>query len=405
MIFSRLVRTRSLSIESALLAVSVLATGCGSSDSQVPSPVGGGSGGAGALEGSGASGSGGAASGASGSGGGGPASGTATDPSASGGSGGAVDSGAAANNGSSGIDGGGAPSSGGEGGAGSGSSSGGAAAGGSCAPPTRLTLAAKISLAVTWPATTAANAGSGTALIWLLQNYSVNGTALSGSSQICGLSLPDIQLSGLGQIAAGGAKVQIQLPPSVWAKTSMPTFATTATQSGWAPQSTFSGDPSVALIGIGLPAGTDPATYAWPGSSWSLPQGTTFPDADGDMNPAVTATPLNGGAYVYPPTAIGLGGSAPVADQVFIASRNSVALSGTWTSCTDLSGAATVKLFDNHVMGCHISGGKGCTTGAANTQADFLDQNRTIYAPGKATFVAKSIGAGASCSDALTALP
>ncbi|MGA7120758.1 MAG: hypothetical protein WBY94_11705 [Polyangiaceae bacterium] len=378
--------------------MSLLAIGCGSSDSQVASPVGGGSGGAGALEGS--SGSGMPAPETSGSSGTGVGSGTGTATS----TGGAVDSGTSGDTGSSGgVDGGSAASSVAQGGAGGSSGSG--ASGASCAPQTRLTLAAKISLAVTWPATTAANAGSGTALIWLLQDYAVNGTALSGSSQICGLSLPDIQLSGLGQIAAGGAKVQIQIPPSVWAKTTMPTFTTTATQSGWDPQSTFAGDPSVALIGIGLPAGSDPATYAWPSSSWSLPQGTTFPDADGDMNPAVTATPLNGSGYVYPPTAIGLGGSAPVADQVFIASRNSVALSGTWTSCSDLSGAATVKLFDNHVVGCHISGGKACTTGAANTQADFLDQNRTIYAPGKATFVAKSIGASATCSDALAAIP
>jgi hypothetical protein len=61
--------------------------------------------------------------------------------------------------------------------------------------------------------------------------------------------------------------------------------------------------------------------------------------------------------------------------------------------------------FDNHVVGCHLNGASTCTTGAANTQADFLDQNRTIYAPGSATFVAKTLPSGGTCADALTALP
>jgi hypothetical protein len=70
-----------------------------------------------------------------------------------------------------------------------------------------------------------------------------------------------------------------------------------------------------------------------------------------------------------------------------------------------MSGMATVKYFDNHVVGCHINGASTCTTGMANTQADFLDQNRTIYTPGMATFVAKALPDGAGCSDVTIALP
>ncbi len=401
MIARRPIRTMALSLTCVLPALPPLVTACGgSSNSQVEAPLGAGGSGAAATDTGSGSGSLAGTNASSGTGG------SDTTMPAGTGANGAADAATGATSASGGAaDAGNGAASGGQGSSGNASSSGAAGDAGSCAPKTQLTLAAKISLAVTWPATTAASSGSGTAFIWLLQSYAVNGSALSGTSQICGLTLPDIDLSGLGQIAAGGSKVQIQIPPSVWAKTSMPTFATTASQSGWGPPGTLAVDPSVALIGVSFPAGTDSSTYVWPSSTWSFPQGTTFPDSDDDMNPAVTATPLDGKGYVYPPTAIGLGGSAPVADQVYIASRNGVALSGAWTSCTDLSGSATVSLFDNHVVGCHISGGQVCTTGAANTQGDFLDQNRTIYVPGKASFAAKTMATGATCSDALTELP
>jgi hypothetical protein len=295
--------------------------------------------------------------------------------------------------------------------AGSGASSGSASSGtstpydgGACTPLTSFTLATNITLAVTWAASTAGNAGTGNVHLWLLSKYTSNANALTGTTQTCGLALPDLQLNQLGQLAAGGMKVQIEVPPSVWAQPSMPTFPSTGMTAGWTPPAAYTIDPVVGIIGLSLPASTNAATYMWPSSSWSFPQGTTFPDHDGDMNPGITATPRNGNGYVFPPTAIGLG-NAPAADQVYIVSRNNIALSGKWTSCSDVSGAAMVTLFDNHVVGCHIKGGSTCTTNATNTQADFLDQNRTIYVPGTATFVAKTLPGSATCMDVLTALP
>ncbi len=191
----------------------------------------------------------------------------------------------------------------------------------------------------------------------------------------------------------------------VWAKSSMPTYASTGSQTGWGAPNTFKIDSTLALIGLKLPSGTDPAAFKWPTSAWSFPSGTTFPDDDTDMNLGITASPLSSTGYVLPPTAVGLGGSAPTADQVYLATRTQMALSGNWTSCTDLSGTAMVTEFDNHVVGCHVKGAAACTTNAANTQADFIDQNRTVYAPGMATFVAKTLSDGASCADVLSALP
>jgi hypothetical protein len=258
---------------------------------------------------------------------------------------------------------------------------------------------------VTWPGTTAGNAGSGTVHVWLLTKFTANGNNFTGTSQTCSLSLPDEQLNFLGSVAAGGSKIQITIPPGVWNAPSMPTYASTGSQTGWGPQNTFQIDSTLALIGLALPQGTDPITYQWPSSSWTFPQGTTFPDHDGDMNPGITATPLHTNGYVFPPTAVGLGGSAPSADQVYLATRTAMTLSGSWSSCTDVSGTAMVTLFDNHVVGCHITGGSTCSTGMANTQADFLDQNRTLYTPGMATFVSKALPDTAACADALTAVP
>jgi len=361
----------------ALALAGALAAACGTADSQV-SGDGGASSGSGSGGSTSSGGSGGSSSGGSGSSGG----------SSSGGSSGGSGSSSGSGSGSS-----------------SGSSSGSNYDGGACQTATSLTVAANISIAVTWPATTAGNGGSGTVHVWLLSKFTANGNQLSGTSQTCGLSLPDLQLNALGSIAAGGSKVQIQIPATVWSAPSMPTYTSTGSQTGWGPPSTVSISPTLALIGLALPSGTDPATYAWPSSSWSFPSGTTFPDGDGDGNPGITASPLSGSGYVYPPTAIGLGGSAPGADKAYIATRTQVSLSGSWTSCSAFSGTADVTHFDNHVVGCHIHNGSTCTTGSANTQADFLDQNRTVYAPGSATFVAATLPSTGTCADALTALP
>jgi len=268
-----------------------------------------------------------------------------------------------------------------------------------------MTIGTNITMAVTWPGTTSAKAGSGTVHLWLLSNFTANGNSFSGPTQTCGTTLPAVTLTAIGAIAAGGNNVQIQLGSSVWTSMSMPKYTSNGTQSGYQPSDTFTVSPTVALIGLALPSGTDPSSYTWPSSAWSFPSGTTFPDHDGDGNPGITATPASGTGFVDPPTAVGLGGSAPSADQIYVVTRTEVALSGKWDTCTSQSGTATLAHFDNHVVGCHIKGGSACTTGAANTQADFIDQNRTIYAPGSATFVTKTLSAGATCADVLSALP
>jgi prepilin-type processing-associated H-X9-DG protein len=123
-------------------------------------------------------------------------------------------------------------------------------------------------------------------------------------------------------------------------------------------------------------------------------------DADGDTKPGFTAVPRSGGGYVAPPTGLGIFGSAPTADKLYLVWRTVVSLAGNFTSCEEQSGTANVTFFDSHVVGCHVAAGD-----CAAAQTDFVDQSRTLYKPGSATFVAKKVPDGASCADVRMALP
>jgi len=370
----------------ALGALAALGASCGgNSNSQVDQGSNQGNGG-GSTTGTASSG-GGTSSGsaASGSGGGGSASGSVSSGSGAGGSG------------NSGTGTGGSTSSGAT--VSSGSSA------GACPQVASLVEAAHVTLAVTWPGTTSTSQGSGTVDIWILANLTVAGSApnlmLGGKAQTCGTTLPPIALNGAGTLVAGGSKVQITFPAAVWTAPSMPKFDIQATASGWDSGSMLIFKPVLAPIGAAMP---DPAA-AWPTSAWSFPAGTQIVDADGDGKPGFTAVPLTGNGVVLPPTGLGLFGSAPSADKLYIVAKNNLSLNGTRTSCTDASGTANVTEFDNHVVGCHVRNGADCTTGMPNTQADFVDTSRTVYVPGTATFKAKQLPATATCADVLSALP
>jgi hypothetical protein len=124
-------------------------------------------------------------------------------------------------------------------------------------------------------------------------------------------------------------------------------------------------------------------------------------DADGDGSPGFTAIPRQGGGFVAPPTGLGLLGSAPSADKVYLASRTIVSLGGKLTSCTEQAGTATITFFDSHVVGCHVKGGGECTP----AQVDFIDQSRTDYKVSTGVFTSKQVAETATCADVRAALP
>lgn len=164
------------------------------------------------------------------------------------------------------------------------------------------------------------------------------------------------------------------------------------TQSGFNIGDTLDTSPSIGLLGLTNASGYNVDTKAWPpacATNMCLPAGSftaaTLQDDDGDNNPGITAIPASTNGYALPPTADLF---APVANAVYIVSRNEIALSGMHSmDCTHGTGTAQITLFDNHVVGCTTvcpSGLPGCNTGTTpqpctSAQVQFLDDNRTIY--------------------------
>jgi hypothetical protein len=251
--------------------------------------------------------------------------------------------------------------------------------------------------------------------ILLLTNFTGT-TTLTGTAQSCGLNLPDIVLNSTGMLATGGGmKIQIQVKNSVWDAISR-TFPVTGTQSGFNIGDSLDTNASVGLLGL---------VDAWNTKTWPpycttgcTPAGpfmmSDLQDDDHDNNPGITATPLNNSTYALPPTAAIY---SQVADQVYIVSRNEIAIMGMHTTdCTHGSGMAKITLFDNHVVGCHVTSLHGTAGPCNSSQVSFLDQNRTIYGydQNSGSIISSShavmgtaqtvqLPAGSKCSDARAA--
>jgi hypothetical protein len=238
---------------------------------------------------------------------------------------------------------------------------------------------------VTWPNTLGTSGGTGQVHVWAKTTFTASGNNLMATSQACGSVLPP---TGLNAIAGGGS-VLIQIPDATWDLPSMPRFQFSATQTGWDSGSTITYT-STALVGLTL---TDATNAAWPGTI------TTAVDADGDMKPGYTAVPATATGRVLPPTSLNTATNR--ADRVYLATRNVFMVTATRNACDHATGPITVAHFDSHVVGCHVSGGNDCTT----AQANFVDQNRTIYQAGTSTIELKVVPAAATCADVRAALP
>jgi hypothetical protein len=263
---------------------------------------------------------------------------------------------------------------------------------GPCEAKTTWTEALHYMLDVTWPGTTAGEKGTGKIDIWSRVQFEATGKELEVGLHACGSVLPETKLTVAGKIATGGEKVLIEVEGSVWDAPSIPITKASGKQSGFELGSSVEFS-YVSLLGVTL---ADPKA-TWPDSGDEL----TTVDLEEDGWPGYTATPRNGGGYVLPPTAVGLAGSAPSADKVYLVSRQAMTLKGKRTACDAHSGTATVAAFDNHVVGCHIEGGDECKP----AQSDFVDQNRMRYAVSSATYEAKVVADDATCAEVRAALP
>ena len=172
---------------------------------------------------------------------------------------------------------------------------------------------------------------------------------------------------------------RLDVPNTIWDAPSAPKAASVGTISGWNVGSTLSTEATNVLVGLTMP---DP-NAAWPGTHTMI----TGVDTDSDGKLGITGVPRSGGGYSQPPVSAVPFGVGPKADKIDPASRTAIALNGTMTSCDGQSGSVTVKFFDNHVVGCHVSGGEECTA----TQVDFLDTNRTKLTATGGTFTSKIV--------------
>ncbi len=255
--------------------------------------------------------------------------------------------------------------------------------------PPAATFAIKLVVDVTWTGNSATTAGTGQVRIFNKAALTASGNALGGEVTPCGTELPETNLSGLGRVAAGGSKILIQIPESVWDAPSMPRFPVTGTRASAAVD-------TAVQIELAAPLGYQPAGELrgpWPESYSALRDRLLDPDGNG--TPGYLAAPKPDGGYVLPPTSLGLGGLAPAAERLALVSRNVLTLMGTRSSCDSLAGSAVVAHFDSHVVACNVRGGAACTP----AQVDFVDQNRMKYVPKSASFTAARVAAGATCAE------
>jgi hypothetical protein len=279
--------------------------------------------------------------------------------------------------------GGSAASGGGGGSAAGGGGSAGAMGGGEGGCPTQYTMATHIVINVSWDGTLAVASGSGKVHVWSRTKFNDSGDSATLESVSCGTVLPDITTT---QIGDGGSKILPEIPNASWDNPNMPTFAGTATRNG----TTLNINSGTALLGLSL----SNVNAAWPAATAITPV-----DHDGDGKPGISAIPRNGGGYKMPPTSTA---KTSRADKLYLAIRNVMTLTGPADGCPQTySGTANVTKFENHVIGCHVSGGGECSS----SQSKFVDDNRTIFTVNSATYESKVVDDAATCADVRTALP
>jgi hypothetical protein len=258
-----------------------------------------------------------------------------------------------------------------------------------------------VKVAMSWAKTSVISAGTGTTDLWIKSVNTLNGTTLSGVSSPCGVTLPAVKTLV--------STVLLQFPGSIWDSADMPTYPVNGTQTATMMMTTA----QVGLLGLEPKGDAGPSVYQNASTAWPPPNGPNatsdpFPqfmmsqlsDDDGDGHPGITVTPAGDGGYTFPPTSLNFANNQ--ADMIYVVSRQEVALSGTMNGCVNSSGTATVGLFENHAVGCHDAPGKGsqCASPSSATGggAGYLDDNRTVYTPGSATYQAVEVPAGATCA-------
>jgi hypothetical protein len=280
-------------------------------------------------------------------------------------------------------------------------------AGTPCPVPVTLAIASKLTIPVTWPATTTVAAGSGNVNLWTLTDYTTKSTTLTGTTRICGYAMPawTFTSAGLAAIGLRGAEAQVVLPSTTWEAASMPTTNVAGALAAWTTGSAVVATPFTILDGLSHTGTWSSVSTAWPAAEATFAS-TDLVDDDGDGTPGIAATMASASPYTNLPAALNGddGGPTPLVQSLSVVLRTSLALNGTLTSCGTISGSVTVQNLNSHVVGCTLTD----TTTCSATEVSFVDGNAPALSGTSGTFSAQVLavdGAASSCADVLTAVP
>jgi len=258
------------------------------------------------------------------------------------------------------------------------------------------TWATKLTIPVSWVPQgltgVILNPGSGTIGQWILQSRTQSGTALTDTTVVCEIDLPDFQ----GTIIAGSETYGVRFPNSLFDNHYLPSFTIAGTVSSLAPDASYTTTPSAALLGIAM---ASPTTDPWPSAIVAL---TEEVDSDRDGNLGVTALAAQGSSYSDIPTDLEKDSRATA---VFVVIRQVTQVSGTVTDCNQLtdSNGDSKYAIDSHVIGCELEGDGGTCSAA---QWGFIDGTQPVFTPsGGSTFATLRMPLNATCAQVRQALP
>jgi hypothetical protein len=266
-----------------------------------------------------------------------------------------------------------------------------------CPTLTAETTGTHVRFRVSWPASGVIMAGESDVDVWSMSkiNYGANG-AITGESRACGSVIPAFT-------PLIGDKIQPQIPDAAWENAAMPGktpgtgYPTTGMSSGFATTSTVRIAPFATVLGVNL---ANPVSDAWPNFAAAR---AAQRDHDGNSRPGIAGVPRSDTGFALPPTSfLALANDGLRADMLDLATRITVEVQGTRTSCTEISGVATVSAFNSHIIGCHKANGEECT----ETEASFVDTNGPTFSiTGPGTYTTIHMSDNATCAELRTMLP